>query len=97
MGDFTNGGFMKTFATVVSLIIIGINMFFVGGTVAGLPNVWWVWVPLVVLGIPYLAFVAYLGLYCAICLGAESLVEYEWVQKIYRVDDFLEERSMQKE
>lgn len=96
MGDFTNSRFMKIFATIVSLIIVGINLFFVGGTVAGLPNVWWVWTPLVLLGVPYLLFVGYLGLYCCICLGAESLVDYEWIQKIYRVDDFLEGRSKLK-
>ena len=97
MGDFTNGRFMKTFATIVSLIIIGINLLFVGGTVAGLPSVWWVWLPLVGLGIPYLAFVAYLGLYCCICLGAEGLVEYEFIQNLYRVDDFIEDRKLQKQ
>ena len=41
MGDFANGPFMKIFASFFSLVIVGINMFFVGGFVSEtFPDKW---------------------------------------------------------
>ena len=97
MGEFANGPVMKWFSTVASAIIIGINMFFVGGFVSSeLPHEWWVYLIVALLGAVYVSFIAYLCVYLVICLGWESLVDLPWVRKYFYVEDFVQQREKEK-
>ena len=92
MGDFKNGIWMKTFTSIIAVMIIAINVFFVA-TYAGdkLPNLWYAYLGIGVAAVIYFCFIAYLAIYLLICLGWESLAQKSFVQKIYRVESFLEE------
>merc|ERR1712071_579272 len=44
MGEFANGIFNKVILTLLSVVIVGINLFFVGSTVStALPHSWWIY------------------------------------------------------
>ncbi len=45
----------------------------------------------------YALLVIYLAGYLLITLGFEKLVDYKWVQKIYNVEDYLEEKKQLQE
>merc|ERR1740128_487608 len=82
MGEFANGLFNKVVLSILSVIIVGINLFFVGSTVANsLPNTWWIFTIFGILGVLYLTFVGYLTLHLVVALGGDlnrfGCVKYE--------------------
>jgi len=91
MNQFKNGFFSKLLTCTISIIVILINFYFayesfnnwIGG------NSWFLWVPVVIFALVYLLFLAYLSVYLFICLGWESLAEYPFIQKLYKVEAFL--------
>ena len=92
MGDFKNGILMKTFTSMIAVVIIAINVFFVA-TYAGdkLPSLWYAYLGIGVAAVIYFCFIAYLAIYLLVCLGWENLARISFIQKIYRVEGFLEE------
>jgi len=61
MGEFKNGVVMKAAASVLSVVVVGINIYFVVDFVkTNLPAVWWVDLLLAIYGILYVGFIAYL-------------------------------------
>jgi len=80
MGEFANGMFNKVVLSILSVIIVGINLFFVGSTVtSSLPNTWWVFTIFGILGFLYLMFVGYLSLHLIVALGGD-LSRFGWVK-----------------
>lgn len=64
--------FNKVVLSILSVIIVGINLFFVGSTVtSSLPNTWWVFTIFGILGFLYLMFVGYLSLHLIVALGGD--------------------------
>ncbi|XP_060584569.1 LOW QUALITY PROTEIN: natural resistance-associated macrophage protein 2-like [Ruditapes philippinarum] len=73
MGSFVNGIVMKTIACLLTVVVIGINMFFVVVFIQGLPSHWAIYLGISVLVFAYLLFVIYLAWYCLIVMGCNSL------------------------
>jgi len=70
MGEFANGMFNKVVLSFSSLVIVGINLFFVGSTVStSLPHTWWIYTIFGLVGFLYLVFVGYLSLHLVVALG----------------------------
>lgn len=97
MGEFANGKFMKILSSILSVVVIVINIFFVSVTLTeyftAADTHWLYIVGVVVVALCYMLFVGYLSIYMLITLGLESLVEYKWVQKCYNVQEYLDEKK----
>jgi len=95
MGEFANGLFNKVVLSILSVIIVGINLFFVGSTVANsLPNTWWIFTIFGILGVLYLTFVGYLTLHLVVALGGD-LNRFGWWQRLQAsVDVVSDERPL---
>ena len=96
MGEFANGKFMKILTSLLSVVVIVINIFFVSVTLTELVTAdthWLYYVVIVVVALCYIIFVGYLSIYMLITLGFESLVDYKWVQKCYNVQEYLDEKK----
>ena len=90
MGDFRNGIGMRILTSVIAIGIIAINIYFVAVSVTEkVPNLWYAYLGIAVAAVIYFSFVMYLSVYLFICLGWESLIEVQWIQKFYNVDGFL--------
>ena len=93
MGDFKNGTLTKILTTVISVVIMGVNIFTIYGMIFA-PGAtyhsdkWYVILPLALFFVVYFAFVLYLVPYLLVCLGYESLASKAWVRKYYRVEQF---------
>ncbi|KAH3715576.1 natural resistance-associated macrophage protein 2-like [Dreissena polymorpha] len=73
MGVFVNGIVMKVIASLLTVVVIGINMFFVAVFMQQLPNHWAVYLG-VALGVAlYLTFVIYLAWICLVAMGCQFL------------------------
>ena len=99
MGDFANGPIMKILSSALAVIVIGINIFFVSETLSEQLTAgthWLVYAGIFVGVAFYALFVVYLAIYLLITLGFESLVHLKWVQKAYNVQEYLEEKKIQK-
>lgn len=70
MGDFSNGRVMNVIACLLSLTVIGINLYFVVVYIQELPQQAYVYIPIAIVVIAYLAFLAYLSVHCAYAMGA---------------------------
>jgi hypothetical protein len=55
---------MKIIAAVLSIVVIGINMFFVVTYISELPSHWAIYLTMAILVLFYLAFVLYLVRFC---------------------------------
>uniref|UniRef100_K1QMU2 Protein Malvolio n=1 Tax=Magallana gigas TaxID=29159 RepID=K1QMU2_MAGGI len=64
MGDFKNGRFMTIFTSLLAVVVIGINLFFISVYVHSLPNHWAMYLLVSVLVLMYIMFVIYLCLSC---------------------------------
>ncbi|KAL3270632.1 hypothetical protein HHI36_021164 [Cryptolaemus montrouzieri] len=79
MGEFVNGWLNKLAAILLSIVVIGINTFFVTQTVQDL-SLAWPWLVLVcIIGVLYLLFCIYLVLHMAVSMGWDSLLKYDFV------------------
>lgn len=84
MGDFANGFLMKIFVTLLAIVIIGINIFFVIDFVATtLPQTWWVFTIVGIFGVLYFLFIAYLTIALLVHMGIEGLLKFDWIRKYY--------------
>ncbi|XP_045603293.1 natural resistance-associated macrophage protein 2 isoform X2 [Procambarus clarkii] len=70
MGDFKNGLFTKILASLLSLLVIAINMWFVVNFLGTrLDGQWWAYLLVCVCGIMYFSLIIYLALFLAIAFG----------------------------
>ncbi|XP_064647580.1 natural resistance-associated macrophage protein 2-like isoform X2 [Lineus longissimus] len=76
MGDFKNGIPMKIIAGTLSLVVIGINMFFVVTYISALPSHWAIYLAMAVLVATYLGFVLYLTMFSLYFHGVECLQKF---------------------
>ena len=58
--QFVSFRIMKTIATILTVSVIGINLFFVAVYIQKLPSRWWLYTILAVLVVLYMMFVIYL-------------------------------------
>ncbi|XP_016916627.1 protein Malvolio [Apis cerana] len=83
MGEFRNGIVNKIVATILSVIVITINIYFVINTVQeDLPHHWAVILAISIYSILYLLFCLYLTIHMAVSMGATSLGNH-WLVKKY--------------
>ncbi|KAK3603173.1 hypothetical protein CHS0354_043006 [Potamilus streckersoni] len=73
MGDFVNGRVMKAIAGVLTVVVIGINLFFVVVYVKELPKHWAIYLVITIIVVLYITFVTYLAWYCLIMVGLDAL------------------------
>lgn len=69
MGDFKNGRFMTIFTSLLAVVVIGINLFFISVYVHSLPNHWAMYLLVSVLVLMYIMFVIYLVWFCLVSNG----------------------------
>ncbi|EFA04852.1 protein Malvolio isoform X1 [Tribolium castaneum] len=81
MGEFVNGWFNKIASILLSILVIGINTYFVVETMNELHLHWYALVFVVIIGIFYLIFCAYLVIHMAISMGNTNLLRYHLVKK----------------
>lgn len=82
MGEFRNGIVNKIVATILSVIVITINIYFVINTVQeDLPHHWAVILAISIYSILYLLFCLYLTIHMAVSMGATSLGNHWLVRK----------------
>jgi len=95
MGEFTNGTFTKIYTTVLTILMIGIQLYFCGDQVFSYlsDTHWIVYVAISIAIFLYLVFVLYLFIYMLINLGFEKLVHYKLIQKMYNVQEFIDDCS----
>ena len=60
---------MKSILTLLSIVVVGINLFFVGSTVASLPSHWAIYAGVAVAGFFYLLLVAYVSIHLIVALN----------------------------
>lgn len=69
MGDFKNGRLMTIFTSLLAVVVIGINLFFISVYVHSLPNHWAMYLLVSVLVLMYIMFVIYLVWFCLVSNG----------------------------
>ncbi|KAG7169167.1 Malvolio-like [Homarus americanus] len=71
MGDFKNGVFTKVLSSLLSLVVIAINLWFVINFLdANIdPNSWWVYILVALVGIFYFTLITYLTLFLVVAFG----------------------------
>jgi len=90
MDQFKNNLFSKVVTCSISVIIIFINFYFCYQSFDNwIPeDSQYLWLLVGAFAIVYLLFLVYLLVYMFICLGWESLIEYQLIQRFYRVECF---------
>ncbi|XP_043667661.1 protein Malvolio isoform X1 [Vespula pensylvanica] len=81
MGEFTNGIANKIVATIISALVITINIYFVIDTVQDIPQNWAIWLGIAIFAILYLAFCIYLIIHMAVNMGAGTVSNHWFVTK----------------
>ena len=72
---------MKIIFILLSFVIIGINIFFVTGTIMELDMDSNIFIAIGILAAAYFAFVLYLALHLYISLGNKKIETHPWIQK----------------
>ncbi|KAK9886485.1 hypothetical protein WA026_016768 [Henosepilachna vigintioctopunctata] len=81
MGEFVNGWFNKIGSILLSIVVIGINTYFVIQTVQDRALDWpWLFV-VGVIGVLYLVFCVYLVIHMSVSMGCDRLLRYDFVNK----------------
>lgn len=89
MAEFANGKVMKIIASTLTVVVVGINMYFVVVYLGELPNHWAIYLFVALLITAYLVFVAYLSLFCMAVMGAKFVHKLPGIQGIAALDDCL--------
>ncbi|XP_014224947.1 protein Malvolio-like isoform X1 [Trichogramma pretiosum] len=79
MGEFRNGLFNKIVATILSLLVISINIYFAYDKVSDMGTLGKTLI--CIYAVLYLIFCLYLVIHMAICMGATSLKDYPIIEK----------------
>ncbi|GLV38284.1 Malvolio [Carabus blaptoides fortunei] len=81
MGEFCNGWGNKIVATLLSIVVISINTYFVVNTVSDAQLTWGPLTAVVIFGILYLLFCFYLVIHMAVSMGNQRLGRQPLVQR----------------
>ncbi|RZC34602.1 Malvolio [Asbolus verrucosus] len=81
MGEFVNGMVLKVIAIVLSVVIIGINIFFVTGTILEQDIDPDIYIGIGIVAALYFTFVLYLALHLYVSLGNKRIESHPWIQK----------------
>ncbi|KAG5891791.1 hypothetical protein JTB14_006185 [Gonioctena quinquepunctata] len=81
MGEFVNGIGNKIASIMLSITVIAINTYFVVNTVSEMELTWFPLLIVIIIGIFYLLFCAYLVVHMAISMGNTNLLRYNMVKK----------------
>ncbi|EEZ98001.1 protein Malvolio [Tribolium castaneum] len=81
MGEFVNGLGMRVVFTILGVVIIGINIFFVTDTLIELNINSYYYIAIGIAAALYFIFVLYLALHCYISFGGKKIEQRPWVQK----------------
>ncbi|OWF39359.1 natural resistance-associated macrophage protein 2-like isoform X2 [Mizuhopecten yessoensis] len=88
MGDFKNGLFTKILTSVLSVVVIVINLYFVAVYIPVLPHHWAMYLFIALILTFYVLFTAYLTWYCLIGMGWQWLLKIPCPQFLQYSDDF---------
>jgi len=90
MGEFVNGIFMKVLLSVLVVVVIGINFFFVGSTVAtALPDAHWgVYTGIGVAGALYMCLVIYVSIHLVVSLGLSCCIRLPGISRMVKPDQY---------
>lgn len=92
MGEFQNGIFMQVVTSVLGIIVIGINMYFVNDFVQNnMPNHWAVYLALAVFIYFYIVFVLYLVGFLLVTFGVAAIADIRYIGSYFRQPYFLNE------
>jgi natural resistance-associated macrophage protein len=87
MGNFRNGFINKILVSLLSVVVIVVNLYFVVNFVSNsLPQVWWVYTLTALFFLYYLTFVAYLTGCFLVVLGVDSIT------RIPKLGQYMEEK-----
>ncbi|XP_021376431.1 natural resistance-associated macrophage protein 2-like isoform X2 [Mizuhopecten yessoensis] len=75
MGDFVNGIAMRIIASLLTLVVLVINIYFVVVYVQELPHHWLIILAATVIVFLYLLFVLYLSWFCLVLMGCDFLLK----------------------
>ncbi|XP_033763009.1 natural resistance-associated macrophage protein 2-like isoform X1 [Pecten maximus] len=75
MGEFVNGIVMRVIASLLTLTVIAINIYFVVVYVQDLPHHWWIFLSIAIIVFLYLLFVLYLTWFCLVIMGCDFLLK----------------------
>ncbi|XP_060065111.1 natural resistance-associated macrophage protein 2-like [Ylistrum balloti] len=75
MGEFVNGIVMRVVASVLTLVVIAINIYFVVVFVQDFPHYWLIYLATAVIIFLYLLFVFYLTWFCLVIMGCDFLLK----------------------
>ena len=94
MGEFTNEMFTKIHTNILTILMIGIQLYFCGDQVFSyLSDSHWTLDGLCDHFSCYFPIFTYSFTYMLINLGFEKLVQYKLIQKIYNVQEFIDDCS----
>ncbi|XP_064613678.1 natural resistance-associated macrophage protein 2-like isoform X2 [Liolophura sinensis] len=69
MKEFSNGRVMKAVASILALVVIGINLYFAAIYIPELPPHWWMYLIIGIIIFVYLAFLSYLAWFALVAMG----------------------------
>ncbi|XP_069111274.1 natural resistance-associated macrophage protein 2-like isoform X2 [Argopecten irradians] len=75
MGEFVNGIVMRVITSLLTLVVIAINIYFVIVYVQDLPHHWFLFLAVAIVVFLYLLFVLYLTWFCLIIMGCHFLLK----------------------
>lgn len=88
MGEFKNGLVTKILTSVLSIVVIGINLYFVAVYIPDLPQHWAMYLLITIILLFYILFTAYLTWYCLIGMGWQWLLKIPCPEFLKYTDDF---------
>ncbi|KAK3735501.1 hypothetical protein RRG08_007120 [Elysia crispata] len=83
MAEFANGRIMRIIASCLTVVVVGINMYFVINYLQKLPDHWAVYLGVSLLITAYLIFVIYLSLYCMAVMGAKFVHRLPYIGRLF--------------
>ncbi|GAB1598110.1 natural resistance-associated macrophage protein 2-like isoform X2 [Argonauta hians] len=82
MNDFKNGMPMKILTSILAVVVIGINLFFVVTYMEKLPSHWAIYSGVILVTTLYLLFVLYLTYFCLTTMGVTCLQKLPYLKSV---------------
>ncbi|XP_050388350.1 natural resistance-associated macrophage protein 2 [Patella vulgata] len=77
MAEFVNGRAMKIMTSLLAVVVIAINLFFVSAYLKNLPSNWGAYIGVAVVVGLYLLFITYLALFCLAVMGVKKVANLQ--------------------
>ncbi|XP_064613679.1 natural resistance-associated macrophage protein 2-like isoform X3 [Liolophura sinensis] len=97
MKEFSNGRVMKAVASILALVVIGINLYFAAIYIPELPPHWWMYLIIGIIIFVYLAFLSYLAWFALVAMGFPFVGKCAEKYDLAGDVDFLNEMGLMSE